>query len=138
MRARLAEARAQAHEPGALGAQVGLQALELGALVGEVDLDQVLARAERRDPALQLADARLVAGDLRAEHALGALLAADLLARGIDPPLERLELLLLGGLAGGAEWQDRPEDERQRHGCEKDADAHRRLSLGSPCSGSQD
>ena len=42
------EAVAQAHEPGALGAQVGAQALELGALGVEVGLDALLARLQRR------------------------------------------------------------------------------------------
>ena len=84
-RARLVEALAQAHEPRALGAQVGLQALELGALGVEVDLDDA-AGAPAASPILPCSwrMRRCSRRSRVVSDALGALLAADLRARLVD------------------------------------------------------
>ena len=89
------EARAQPLQALALLAQPALQALELGALVGQVGLDAGLAGLQGVDVALEGLDPVRVGRDVAGQHALAALLLLDRAALGLDPVLQ------VGGAALG-------------------------------------
>jgi hypothetical protein len=126
--ARLRQAFAQAHEPGALGAQVGLDLQQLPAALVQGPLDGGLAGSQARDLGLEAVDPRAVGRDLRREHALGALLATDLALDLLDLVAERR-----GGRAGIARVGDQrgctPHRERQRDARREGTEAHEEASI---------
>ncbi len=113
------------HLPRALQPQVRARAVELALGAVEVGLDRALAALQRADPALEPANPARPLRDVLREHALGALLAADLALGRLDLVLEIAELLLVrDGHRADGQHAPQGKDERDQGAGEEQAPGH--------------